>query len=100
MNMGVSTTPCAVCNRPRRARVAGSLVRSSNFISVILRQTHKCPIHTRQSTSLMSVCLTQNYRITAGGKQRRDLSRSFVKVVLQFCTGQRQLDIEDEIGSP
>src|SRR5215831_11918504 len=32
MKIGVSITPCAVCNRPRRARVFGSLVSSSNFI--------------------------------------------------------------------
>src|SRR6516162_234434 len=33
MKIGVSTTPCGVCNRPRLARVFGSLVMSSNFIS-------------------------------------------------------------------
>src|SRR5439155_3568493 len=34
MKIGVSITPCAVCSRPRRARVFGSLVRSSKCIYV------------------------------------------------------------------
>src|SRR5579871_389719 len=32
MKIGVSTTPWAVCSRPRRARVFGSFVMSSNFM--------------------------------------------------------------------
>ena len=32
MNTGVSITQCAVCKRPRRARVFESFVMSSNFI--------------------------------------------------------------------
>src|SRR5438093_4844150 len=34
MKIGVSITPCAVCSRPRRGRVFGSLVRSSKVIYV------------------------------------------------------------------